>query len=275
MRLLLLICFACWTSDVSAQQIRFGGQIVVVSPVANPVNYTPTATKFNADYLVHTSDLTGISDGGIFTASLWFKLSDAAQDGTFRRLAEFAGIGLGAAGSLRITVDTVNILRVQGQNAGGTTVLTLKSTSTYTASTNWHHVATSVDMSDAAKQFLYIDDVNELNSTIFTVGETIDFANGGNFGVMARGTDGDGIVTGSQSELFFHTLFLDLSVVSNRRLFRSVTGHPVSLGANGSVPFGVQPRVYLANGFATYQNNLGSGGNFSVTGSLQDDPAIP
>jgi hypothetical protein len=53
---------------------------------------------------------------------------------------------------------------------------------------------------------------------------------------------------------------------ANRRLFISATGKPVSLGANGSTPFGTQPAIYLGNPLATWHTNLGAGGGFNVTG---------
>jgi len=57
--------------------------------------------------------------------------------------------------------------------------------------------------------------------------------------------------------------------------FRSAGGKPVSLGSDGSTPTGTAPTVYLKNPFGTFQNNLGGGGNFTVTGTLADDASIP
>lgn len=275
--MLFILLSALITGPFSpAQQIRFGGQIRVVSPAVNPVTYVPTATKFtNVTYLVHAGDLTGISDGGIFTGNLWFKLSDASQNATTRRMAEFSGLGLAAAGTLRVTIDTLDKLRVTGQNSAGVTVLMLKSTTSFTASTNWHCAQFSFDMSDASKVWLYIDDLNELNISTFTVGSTIDLANGGNFGIMARGTDGDAVINGSLSEVWGDTSLLDLSVSANRQLFRTPAGHPMNLGTTGQSITGSTPRLYLKNPFSTFQNNVGTGGNFSVTGSLLDDPNTP
>jgi hypothetical protein len=85
--------------------------------------------------------------------------------------------------------------------------------------------------------------------------------------------NGNAIFTGSLAELYFAPgQFLDFSITANRRLFISGTGHPVDLGATGSTPTGVQPSSYLsvrsggaANDFAT---NRGTGGNFTVNGTL-------
>jgi hypothetical protein len=68
---------------------------------------------------------------------------------------------------------------------------------------------------------------------------------------------------------------LDLSVEANRRKFISAAGKPVSLGANGSTPTGSQPIIYLANPTATWQDNLGAGGNFTENGALADAATNP
>ena len=72
------------------------------------------------------------------------------------------------------------------------------------------------------------------------------------------------------ADLFFSptAAFVDLTVTANRRSFYSATGGAVSLGANGSLPLGKQPPVFLtSNGTpATFAGNNGSGGPFAVTG---------
>ena len=60
---------------------------------------------------------------------------------------------------------------------------------------------------------------------------------------------------------------LDLSVNNNIEKFIK-NGKPVDLGSDGSLPTGSQPEFYLKNPFDTFQNNLGSYGNFTVSGAL-------
>ena len=62
--------------------------------------------------------------------------------------------------------------------------------------------------------------------------------------------------------------FVDLTSSANRRKFYSASGGAVSLGANGSLPFGTEPPAFLtSNGTpATFAANNGSGGAFAVTG---------
>lgn len=65
--------------------------------------------------------------------------------------------------------------------------------------------------------------------------------------------------------------YLDLSVEANRRLFIDADKRPVDLGADGSLPLGVAPEIYLDNPYTTYNVNLGSGGDFRfVSGGVMD-----
>lgn len=57
--------------------------------------------------------------------------------------------------------------------------------------------------------------------------------------------------------------YLDLDVPVNLKKFRTATGHPASVGADGSLPFGTVPRIYMADG----KTNTGSGGAFVVNGT--------
>lgn len=62
--------------------------------------------------------------------------------------------------------------------------------------------------------------------------------------------------------------FVDLTTTSNRRKFIAADLTPVSVGANGSTPFGTQPPVFLhvapSTGVpADFATNLGTGGSFT------------
>ena len=62
---------------------------------------------------------------------------------------------------------------------------------------------------------------------------------------------------------------MDFSVAGNIAKFYNAAGQ-VDFGANGSTPTGNQPLIYLNNPYDTFQNNLGSGGNFTENGVLVD-----
>jgi hypothetical protein len=78
---------------------------------------------------------------------------------------------------------------------------------------------------------------------------------------------------GVLGQFYFDPNYIDLSVQANREKFVSGTGasvKPVDFGTDGSTPTGTQPIIYLNNPFGTFQNNLGSGGNFTEAGQLED-----
>jgi len=64
--------------------------------------------------------------------------------------------------------------------------------------------------------------------------------------------------------------YIDLSVLVNRRTFYSADGGFVDLGADGSIPSGNQPHVYLScrGDPSTFKTNLGDGGDFTEVGAL-------
>ncbi len=79
---------------------------------------------------------------------------------------------------------------------------------------------------------------------------------------------------GDIAELYWTNEYIDLSSASNRLKFLTASGEPANLGADGSTPTGTQPLIYLANATATFQNNLGSGGNFTENGALTAGPNV-
>lgn len=60
--------------------------------------------------------------------------------------------------------------------------------------------------------------------------------------------------------------FFDLSMPTNVAKLFAAGNQPVGWGADGSVPTGQQPAVFLHGDMTTYANNLGSGGSFTVSG---------
>ncbi len=69
--------------------------------------------------------------------------------------------------------------------------------------------------------------------------------------------------------------FIDFSVQANREKFRSPTGHPVYLGADGSLPTGTAPTMYFRGGGNSFATNRGSGGTFTLTGTVYDASSGP
>eukprot|EP00873_Tetraselmis_striata_P000202 jgi/Tetstr1/420466/TSEL_011579.t1 len=79
------------------------------------------------------------------------------------------------------------------------------------------------------------------------------------------------------AEVYYSPEYIDLSVEANRRKFISATGVPVSLGADGSLPTGNQPDIYLSGQAANWNagKNFGSAGDFTVNGTLTGCSSTP
>ncbi len=229
--------------------------------------FTYTSTNFDAnDGLTKSGGLTGIADSATGLISFWLKMN-AGTDGDFERI-------IYNVGPFAVNRTNGDVLQIQAKNAASTDVLDIRSASDAAGqiqeADGWVHVIASWDLSTAGRRQIYIAGVSSMNQQTFSTPETIDYANGNDFkiGFQSAGVLG---LNALVSEFYFTTEYLDLSVSGNRDKFRnSATNKPVNLGANGSTPTGTQPLIYLHNSFSTFQTNLGSGGNFTVTGALGD-----
>jgi len=132
-------------------------------------------------------------------------------------------------------------------------------------------------MTDTAKRGIYINDVDDAQYTAYQ-----DLAADLTLADWSIGAlpDGTAKVNACFAEVYFAPAqYLDLSVVANRRKFISASGRPVYLGADGSRPTGTAPIMYqrLADGAAasTFATNLGTGGDFTITGTLTTGSTSP
>ena len=211
------------------------------------------------DYATRGADLTGMADGKQGTLSVWVRIDGG--DGANRLV-----IGNGAtaaANRFALLLTTANVFQVSAGTAAGAGLLDIRS-SAYTAGATWLHVLASWKLDTVGARHIYVTDVSDLAVTTFTDG-TIDYTLS-DWGVGAL-PDASLKWNGCISELFFHPVYIDLSVEANRRKFITAAGKPAFLGANGSTPLGVQPLLYSPTGDPS-ASQLGSGGLFSLTGAL-------
>lgn len=220
------------------------------------------------DYMTRGAGLTGAADSksGIFSG--WIRI-DGGDAATLRILYSING-------SVNVFRSNTNVLRIVAENSTGTTILTLPTVNTYTTSATWRHILASWNLASAAGH-LYINDVSDLGATTLT-DNTIDYTvTEWTIGAEESATFK---FNGCLAEIYFAPgQFLDFSIVANRRKFISSSGKPVFLGTDGSSPTGTAPIVYqrVADGaaVATFATNLGSGGNFSITGTLETGSTSP
>lgn len=213
-----------------------------------------------ANYLT-IGALTGVVDGSIGSLSLW-----ARFDGGDSALLPMKRQNTPYVDFYR---DTDGHVQFRLFNAAQSSTYQMVSNPSIAIGSNWHHFLVSWNTNFSAGNKIgnfYMDDTNILSSTsdvfgAFNVGYTSDVNS------FPLSTGNDQI---SLSEIWYAPgQFIDFSNSANRALFSS-GGHPISLGATGNLPTGTAPAVYLHNAAATSGTNSGTGGNFTIQGTITD-----
>ena len=216
------------------------------------------------DYAKRGADLTGISDGKAGTFSCWVKFNGG--DGSNQRI--FSNEGTGGRGCF-VNRNTSNKIVVRMRNASGTSILVLTSTGTYTASSGWTHIIAAWDLA-TPKGYLYINGSDDEAGGSTETDDTIDYTQG-DVAIGAVEFNNGAKLNGCLAELWFDDVFYDITTSTVLDDWIS-GGAPVELGSDGSNP-GAQPLIYAPNGDPS--TNAGSGGNFTITGSLTDCSDAP
>ena len=223
------------------------------------------AVTFNGSvYLLRGADLTGNSDGKAGTFSFWVNIrgTDSAEQVVYAS----------ESGYLVVRRTTAGKWQIEGRNAANSIILLMTSATSYTASSGWTHVVFAWDLASGLGK-LYVNNASDLAASPTLTNDTIDYTRA-NHAIGAR-TGGTLRFTGDLAQIYFARSYLDVSVSTNLRKFISSSRVPVELGATGTGPTGLQPILFLENGFATFGTNLGSGGTFTITTSFLDEADPP
>ena len=271
--LLLFFLISSWALAQEPQQRKYrlrrtvGAGVIsgfdgaAVPFVANAVDFDGTS-----DFLTRGAELTGVVDGKKGILSVWLRIDGG--DGVVQRYVSTAG------NDWKVSKSSSNKFELKALNAASATILQVKSTAAFTASSAWINILYAWDLSVPVAH-LFIDDVDDEAAGSTETDDNIDYLGTGNWAVAAL-TGGGSKVNGCVAELYFNsTEFLDISIESNRRKFIDASGKPVDLGSDGSTPTGTSPIVYLNGDSTNFETNQGTGGNFSVTGSLTDCSTSP
>lgn len=176
-----------------------------------------------------------------------------------------------ASGNLFIEHDATS-LGVTVFSAGFTSSFSARSTSSYDDG-NWHSFAISIDTDFSAGNKLckmYVDKADASPTltdadAAFTVDMTADGSYVGNFSL------GD-FLTGCMAELTADEQFIDFDTSSNLDLFFTAANKPEDIGTDGSTAYGAACAMYLhlddAEAPDNFKLNAGTGGDFTVTGTL-------
>jgi hypothetical protein len=123
---------------------------------------------------------------------------------------------------------------------------------------------------------VYINGVSDGCATfLLDTNDTISY-NTGQKGFVIGSLQGSNFFTGDIADFYFDQANrLDLSVSANLQKFIN-GGNAVDLGTNCATPTGSQPIICLRGPVATWNNNVGSGGIFTIhAGSLSAASSNP
>jgi hypothetical protein len=223
--------------------------------------FAPLGADFDGtnDYMARAAALVGTSDSASFTFSAWVRLDGGdASDMTL--------LSFGSQGNSSIKRTTGNKFSAYMTNTGGIATVEFATVGSYTSSSTWRHVLIS---SNASTTHMYINNSSD-NSVVYgPTGGSSNFSQIPGVGALNNGVRK---MNGAMAEVWFDTTYMDLSSATNRQKFIGLDGKPVDLGSNGSTPTGSQPKLYLSlrSGDAVTElaTNRGSGGNFTITGTL-------
>ena len=129
----------------------------------------------------------------------------------------------------------------------------------------WHHCVVTWDATSSANTKMYIDGVAETLSTK-TV-QNYSYSWNQSWFTVGRRTDVNNTMNGCLAEVYITDQYLDIGVAGNLAQFYS-GGMPVSLGLDGSLPTGTQPRVYLSGDDWTH--NFGSSADFTEVAPIKE-----
>ena len=227
--------------------------------------YSANAVRFDGnDYLLRGAGLTSASDSKVGILSFWFQFQGG--DGVEQAIIS------GAATTVQIVKTAANKIRMILQNSGFAFGWDASTSTAYTADGNWHHFLASWNVGTSAG-WIYVDDSSDLSEASNT-DQDVEWTQS-DWGIGAH-TGAGAKLNCEIADLYLNTATsLNLSTTSNRRKFIDGDGKPVSLGIDGSEPTSAAPLIFLSNPTATFQNNLGSGGNFNENGALTDAADSP
>ena len=239
------------------------------SPGSSTPIYDPNATNFDGtnDYLTRGAGLTGAADNKVGTISFWAKFGDDTEAVRTLFVGNYPTGGASQIG-LHVYRDGQYRIYIDAYNSAGTRILarqTLDGTDAFTVANGWRHLMASWNLATLTVH-LYVNGSDSNSGTgEVTTNDTIDWTQ--TDWAIGAYIDGTTKCNACLADVYINTAeYIDLSNSTNRQKFYN--SGPVNLGADGSTPTGTAPTIYLPNAFGTFQNNVGTGGNFSVTGSL-------
>jgi hypothetical protein len=225
------------------------------------------SAEFNGtNQYLSTPALTGLADSKVFSFACAFYQDVVSADTMFSISAPSA-----SANNFRIIHGSADPgqLTIIGSNSSGTIILDF-STAAVMPVNEWSTFLVSIDLENSTSS-VYINGSQILDASEVLTNDNLNFSAAD---VIYVGAEENGDVVrqwwdGKLGFLWFNTEYIDFSQEANRLKFFDAFQYPVDVGADGSLPTGNVPLIYMNEGFHL-GTNLGSGGNFTPVNAPTD-----
>jgi len=206
------------------------------------------------------STMSGVSASSTVSGSFWINVTNYP--------GSQAGILYGSSG-LRILLSSTSTqpLTFVATNSAGTTILSVQTNTSTIATGINYFVRYCFDMTNAAKRFVYINDVSQ--SLIVSTYTNANIAHDLMAPIIGW-NNGSGYLDGGLAEMYMTTSYIDFSLESERLKFRDAFGYPVNLSAQITAAAIPTPPIYVRFDPASQGTNSGTGGDFTKTGTITD-----
>lgn len=218
------------------------------------------ATFSSGNYLSRAAVPAGIADGKVGSVSFWIK-----RGATTSRAEAFWSNGQKVY--LAINYNANGELYFLAKNASSTTILQFNTAGGALSASATSHVLFCFDLTSSALRQLYINGTSVTPTWGTYTNDTIDWTE---TNYQFNPTGGSWPFSDSLAEFYLATSYIDFSQEANRLLFRDAFGNPTNLPAAiqaGTVP---NPAIYMRFDPASFGTNSGTGGNFTVNGTITD-----
>lgn len=236
--------------------------------------YNPAGVTFSSGYMRRLASLSGAADSrsGIFSG--WFRM-DGGDSTSMQIFTGCTTLGGSTLDGISVVRGTSNSFFLTLVNTTAPIMSVSANTTTLIAGSGWHHFYVSWFL-DTPTVSLAWDGSFDITTALLTI-DTADLTKA-DWGIGAR-CNGANQFNGCFADIYFTPGQFLPATASNISLFRSPQGRPVNLGSDGSRPTGSVPLVYhhvdQGEASSNFALNRGSGGNFTITGSLSASSTNP
>lgn len=214
-------------------------------------------------YLRHTGALTGVSNGKTFSFVVWVRPDVLTTTRTVCRFVNGANLRFSLHFSSTQFV-------VQARNSSNTTILNA-GTGTVFATATQYCIQGSIDLANTSNRKIYVNGVLDTTTWTTYTNDNIDYASSTDEAIGATYAAGKSDeFDGKIGEFYFTTEYIDLSQEANRLKFRDAFGNPTDLPSAITAASVPTPAVYMRFPPTSFGTNSGTGGDFTVSGTITD-----